>query len=233
MGEKRDHLSLEVVGTPTAAGVAVEAADKQIWRCIACDAKGLYDELQAIDCPKGKVPYPEDFPRKIVLTEEDRGTHVSRFEVRLENDYSDPVFERLLAINDDNKLEVLRRLGGLDRGRWIHYSAIDGGYIGADNDVLNLIVKRGIAPERGGNHNVCCIGFSERDKKWFGWSHRAIYGFGIGYIAEKGSLPTTSGFTDEYLAEHPEEDQSIPVGFECKTLDDCKRVAIAFAESVG
>ena len=52
--------------------------------------------------------------------------------------------------------------------------------------------------------NVACIGFSHSEKKWYGWSHRAIYGFGIGYIAKEGDSCTTSGWTDEYLEEHPE-----------------------------
>jgi len=31
---------------------------------------------------------------------------------------------------------------------------------------------------------------------------------------------------------HPEADESVPVGFEAKTLDDAKRIAQAFAASV-
>ena len=80
--------------------------------------------------------------------------------------------------------------------------------------------------------NVACIGFSSSEQKWYGWSHRAIYGFGIGYIAKEGDSCTTSGWTDEYLEEHPEADLRVPVGFEVKTLADAKRCAIAFAESV-
>lgn len=82
------------------------------------------------------------------------------------------------------------------------------------------------------NCKVASIGFSEKEQKWYGWSHRAIYGFGIGYIAKDGDSCTTSGWTDDYLKEHPERDLSVPVGFEVKTLEDAKKVAIAFAESV-
>ena len=84
----------------------------------------------------------------------------------------------------------------------------------------------------GHDSDVACIGFSAREKKWYGWSHRAIYGFGIGYIAEEGDTCTKSGWAESYLREHPEEDLSVPVGFEVKTMDDAKRVAIAFAESI-
>lgn len=35
-------------------------------------------------------------------------------------------------------------------------------------------------------HCVCSIGFNEEEQKWYGWSHRAIYGFGIGSVVKKG-----------------------------------------------
>lgn len=84
----------------------------------------------------------------------------------------------------------------------------------------------------GHDSDVACIGFSAQEKKWYGWSHRAIQGFGIGYIAKEGDNCTESGWDKSYLREHPEEDLSVPVGFEVKTMDDAKRVAIAFAESI-
>jgi hypothetical protein len=33
----------------------------------------------------------------------------------------------------------------------------------------------------------CSIGFCEKEQKWYGWSHRAIYGFGIGSKIKKGN----------------------------------------------
>jgi len=109
----------------------------------------------------------------------------------------------------------------------------DGDYIGTSRWAHRLIVKRGIKPEkRTPESNVCSIGFCEKEQKWYGWSHRAIYGYGIGDVIEEGSSASTSGWTDEYLAEHPEEDVSLPVGFAAQTLDDAKLMACAFAESV-
>lgn len=109
----------------------------------------------------------------------------------------------------------------------------DGHYIG-DVKWANLLCdNKGIVPEKADpEHNVCSIGFCEKEQKWYGWSHRVIYGFGIGDVVEKGDSAATSGWTDDYLAEHPEEDKRVPVGFEAKTLDDAKRIAVAFAESV-
>lgn len=83
------------------------------------------------------------------------------------------------------------------------------------------------------NKLACQVGFNPEEEKWYGWSHRAYFGYGIGHVAKEGSCETTSGWTEEYLEEHPEEDLTVPVGFEVKTMDDAKRCAVAFAESVG
>ena len=83
-----------------------------------------------------------------------------------------------------------------------------------------------------GSGRVACIGFAPAQNKWYGWSHRAMYGFGIGDEVHEGDLTNMSGFTDEYLSEHPEEDLSLPVGFVAKNLNDAKRMAIAFADAV-
>lgn len=50
---------------------------------------------------------------------------------------------------------------------------------------------------------VCCIGWSPREQKWYGWSHRAIYGFTIGSTVEKGDagfMPSNKeDFIDDLL----------------------------------
>jgi hypothetical protein len=71
----------------------------------------------------------------------------------------------------------------------------EGHYIGSSKRAYHLIVKRGIKPEpqepanpssNGGRGRTCSIGFCEREQKWYGWSHRAIYGFGIGDTVQEG-----------------------------------------------
>lgn len=111
----------------------------------------------------------------------------------------------------------------------------NGDYIGSSKWAHRLMVKRGIKPEKANpNHNVCSIGFSEHRQKWYGWSHRAICGFGVGdIVTSEDHLCATSGWTDEYLKSCPEADLSLPVGFEAKTLKDAKRMAVAFADAVG
>lgn len=80
--------------------------------------------------------------------------------------------------------------------------------------------------------DVACIGYSEKEQGWLGWSHRAAYIFKVGYVVHKDSLCTMSGWVPAYEAEHPERCFNLPVGFVCKTMDDCRKAAIAFAMAV-
>lgn len=76
------------------------------------------------------------------------------------------------------------------------YSTKDGGYIGSP-EMAKHLESKGIAPELIEGKKVCSIGFSEREQKWYGWSHRAIFGFGVGHTVKKGDL--------NYIASTPEE----------------------------
>lgn len=63
----------------------------------------------------------------------------------------------------------------------------DGDYIGDPRTAYRLCKKMGIAPELiSQDRNVCSIGFCEQEQKWYGWSHRAIHGFGIGSTVKRG-----------------------------------------------
>ena len=117
----------------------------------------------------------------------------------------------------------------------------DGHYIGNSKMAHLLCAKRGIKPEprepdctnaNGDCGQDCSIGLCANEQKWYGWSHRAIHGFGVGDEIEAGDCCSSSGWTEEYLVAHPEEDYSLPVGFRAETLGDCRRMAVAFAESV-
>lgn len=109
----------------------------------------------------------------------------------------------------------------------------DDKYVGTLKDFEMYVDKYGLSQIQTYNNNkICSIGFNEKEQKWYGWSHRAIFGFGIGSIVEEGSCCASSGWTDEYLQEHPDENLSLPVGFKAETLEDAKRMAIAFADSV-
>jgi hypothetical protein len=63
----------------------------------------------------------------------------------------------------------------------------DGLYIGDPKWAFILCKKRGIKPELAKpTHSVCSIGFNETEQRWYGWSHRAMAGFGIGSSVKRG-----------------------------------------------
>ena len=107
----------------------------------------------------------------------------------------------------------------------------DGHYIGDPKLAYRLCKVRGIKPEprppetysgdtqdyNDGAGPTCCIGFSDREQKWYGWSHRAIFGFEIGHIIE----------SEMQVGAHAHG-----VGFEVKTLEDAKMLAVTFASHV-
>jgi len=64
-----------------------------------------------------------------------------------------------------------------------YYSKFDNSYITqvGMEDSVKYLAEREITDEL--THGV---GFSPKDKKWYGWSHRAIYGFEIGSECKKG-----------------------------------------------
>jgi len=58
---------------------------------------------------------------------------------------------------------------------------LKGDFIGSPHDAYALMGKHGIQPEKARpNDSICSIGFCKRQQRWYGWSHRAICGFGIG-----------------------------------------------------
>ena len=61
-----------------------------------------------------------------------------------------------------------------------------GAYIG-DESFAKELERKGINPELAHPENkVCSIGFCEKEQKWYGWSHRAMFGFGVGSAVKKG-----------------------------------------------
>ncbi len=117
------------------------------------------------------------------------------------------------------------------------FSKVDDSYIGSSTKDVKELFKVGIteqiqATSKGGKSAQ--IGYNPIKKKWYGWSHRAGYGFGIGHVVKKGSSTLSSGWI-EGCKEYKQDMKKIskfPVGFKAKTLDDCKNLAILFANSV-
>ncbi len=110
----------------------------------------------------------------------------------------------------------------------------NGVYIGDPVHAHRLCQQRGIRPEvRTGQEEICSIGFCEREQKWYGWSHRAMYGFGIGDVVSEGDCTASSGWIDGITPDGNPDPDVLEVGFTAKTLEDAKLMACAFASSVG
>jgi hypothetical protein len=102
------------------------------------------------------------------------------------------------------------------------YTAEDGSYVGDPRTARFLFKKLGLtsAMKSKPDHTVCSIGFHEDEQKWYGWSHRAYAGFGIGDKVFEENY----GDDDTPFVQHGSR--------VVKTLDDAKEAAIAFADSV-
>lgn len=105
-----------------------------------------------------------------------------------------------------------------------------GDYIGSEKTAKLLCEKYGIAPELAEpNNNVCSIGFSEKDQKWYGWSHRAIFGFGIGSECKKGDCAYTPDNPEEMIEEYAnwlDGNKSEQRRKECQILEDRSGIRI-------
>lgn len=120
------------------------------------------------------------------------------------------VRRELVQMGEDNKMEMENC-----------YNTA-GDYIGNLKDANFLTQKRRIYPVLSNqNNSVCSIGYCPSDKKWYGWSHRAIAGFGIG---------------DKIYEEDFSDDDKMPFikhgRHTIKTLEQAKLAATLFAESV-
>lgn len=92
------------------------------------------------------------------------------------------------------------------------YSVQDGSYIGGTEIAHRLWKKYGIEKfYRGGCGETTCIGYNPKTKTWYGWSHRAIFGFKKGQRKRRKNMPNKGR---EYTISNP------------------KRAAIAFAGDV-
>jgi len=90
----------------------------------------------------------------------------------------------------NNKCRLVRRCKfwnieeqRLDNGKIFRYAVSKEGYFIDTVKTANLLYKKyGIVTFEPLSYDLptshaCCIGWSERDKLWYGWSHRAIAGF--------------------------------------------------------
>lgn len=88
-----------------------------------------------------------------------------------------------------------------------------------DRGLLKFLAEHGITKIMSiHKSHAPSLGFSEEEQKWYGWSYRAIFGFGIGSEVKKGCC----GY-DKMKKAHVTK---------AKTLDDAKKMAEIFADDV-
>ena len=76
----------------------------------------------------------------------------------------------------------------------------DGVYIGSEEDAEDICDKLGInAISVKDGVDICTIGFCEKEQKWYGWSHRAMFGFGIGSEVTEGDAGFKSSNIGEFI----------------------------------
>ena len=80
----------------------------------------------------------------------------------------------------------------------IYYSKFDGSYITrvGMEDTITHLVKRVLTEQL--QHGT---GFSPTEQKWYGWSHRAIYGFGVGSKVSSGDCAYSPTCKEDYIQE--------------------------------
>lgn len=160
-----------------------------------CDATGQYERADKIQALLSHGKYQElstrEAMKKEILSEKEHDGYVVRKE------------KVSMFCDDDSVVEIESA-----------YTP-SGDYIGSPEDAKYIVEKRGIKPEISKkDHSVCSIGFCDKDQKWYGWSHRAMNGFGVGDTAEE-CFPTGN-----------------KKGGKIKTLAEAKKAAQDFAESV-
>ncbi len=134
---------------------------------------------------------------------------------------------------DETTLEIVDTIAGAHGPAEMETCyTYSGDWIGNLEVAKRLCNERGIAPEHPngpmpGILQPCCIGFSAREQKWYGWSHRAIFGFGIGSTVKKGDCAYVPGdwsdliesaimfWSDEYHTETTAKRGIDPDGVDC------------------
>lgn len=107
-----------------------------------------------------------------------------------------------------------------------YLSKVDDSYAGRvgmedDNGLLDFFIEHGISELQADTGDVACLGFSAAEQQWYGWSHRAIYGFEVGSEVKRGDCgykPTNEAdfnaemlrfWSDDYHKEMRSESQII------------------------
>jgi hypothetical protein len=111
----------------------------------------------------------------------------------------------------------------------VYVSKFDGSYItrvGMEEHIEKLYLRFGITEQIQSSHKsgkVACIGFNPDEQMWYGWSHRAAYGFGIGSTCSTGDCHYRPKDIDDFIDECNRfwnDEYNVDVMSEIKINDD-------------
>lgn len=118
------------------------------------------------------------------------------------------IFEKKLEEFINKTFDIFPSTIEGDQHNMIYYSKIDGSYMNrvGNESEIKFLVELGITEEIQSAHegkNTVSLGFNPEENKWYGWSHRAIYGFTIGSTCSPGdchyNADTPESFAEECL----------------------------------
>jgi len=111
--------------------------------------------------------------------------------------------------------EFIASVADFDSELRVYSSKIDGALFtieGMEKQGFKFLLKFGItellqSKDRVVGNSVN-LGFNPEEQKWYGWSHRALYGFGKGSICKKGDCGYTPDNVDELYDSFTVPDES-------------------------
>jgi len=118
-----------------------------------------------------------------------------------------------------------------------YVSKFDGSYItfvGFEDDSLLKFLAEHKVTESLTNG----VGFSPTEQKWYGWSHRAIYGFTIGSTCGKGDCHYVADTPEGLINDHAEffanisQERADEKRAECQILDDRSGIRILHSQQI-
>lgn len=83
----------------------------------------------------------------------------------------------------------------------IAVDAISKVYICSVNDLKNMTFIHELSQfqSTGEDSNICAVAFNESERKWYGWSRRAFYGFEIGSEVKRGDCAYTPIDKEDFI----------------------------------
>ncbi len=139
---------------------------------------------------------------------------------------------KLMRKHFNLKREVSRDYGWPWTVMWSCYSKQDGSYVGVPESAIRYL-RWGIRRFYKVNGKVACTGYAPESGKWYGWSHRAIGGFEVGYVVKQGSIVSSNGWIEGCPEYEKSEKKKPDIGFVAQNKDDCRYLAERFAGAVG